>query len=554
MSFNNKSFLILAIILWRITITSGIGAQEVLLSTTEQYYDFLALQGKIERPYLNYRTLSDSVWEIDEGADHPWQQQNLGVKRNIFGDVSMRIYGPELFSSFNTEAPYGQNDGALWQGKGFNSSFTAGIRLEGYGFELTLKPQASFSQNLAFDYVPPNYSGVDYAGKADVYGYYGVSSVDAPQRFGNDPFFTYDWSDSEIRYTWKTLTIGFGSQAIWLGPAQLNPIIHSNNAASYPKLDIGLRKQRIILPRLKWYLGDIEFRAWWGYLSESDYFDNTSGNDHNLITGFTFAYGLPFLPGLSIGLNRIMLSKWDDMNYGALFTLLDPVMHYAAGRDENDQRVSVVIDYALPATGLDIYLEWGRNDYSSNIDDLVTYPFHSQVYTFGLRKSLVFTNKLQGEILVEITNLESSRDYELWWPTTFYAHHRITQGHTNSGQWLGAGIGTGGNSQYLGFKMYHQKGYAGLFIQRQNIDNDYIWFSHFDKPVSEKKADYYRIKAQISVGINNYIAIYKYLGIFNDFVYTEVFNPLYDDGGSPNDGGYTRNRNFYLSTGIKINY
>jgi hypothetical protein len=52
-------------------------SQEALKSTEEEYYDFLALQGFTERPYLNYRTLSDSAWTVDEDAGHPWQGQNL---------------------------------------------------------------------------------------------------------------------------------------------------------------------------------------------------------------------------------------------------------------------------------------------------------------------------------------------------------------------------------------------------------------------------------------------------------------------------------------------
>ncbi|MDR1902885.1 MAG: capsule assembly Wzi family protein, partial [Treponema sp.] len=316
--------------------TNGIlYSQEALKSVEEEYYDFLALQGLSERPYLNYRTLSDSVWRIDGGAEHPWQGQNLGIKRQLFPNIFMRVYGPELFMSVNTAAPYGQNDGALWQGRGFNTSLTGGVRLEGYGVELTFKPQLAFSQNAAFDYIQPAYSGADYTGKAADYGYYGVKSIDAPQRFGDEPFFTFDWGDSEVRYTWKKLTAGFGTQTVWLGPAQINPIIHSNNAPSYPKFDIGLRKQSMIMPWLGWYLGDIEARTWWGYLSESDYFDNDSSNDHNMITGFSIAYGVPFLPGLSIGFNRTMLSKWDAMNYEAIFTLMWPFMDTAAGSDEN---------------------------------------------------------------------------------------------------------------------------------------------------------------------------------------------------------------------------
>ncbi|MDR1099442.1 MAG: hypothetical protein LBL28_03070, partial [Treponema sp.] len=126
-------------------------SQEALKSTEEEYYDFLALLGLSERPYLNYRTLSDSVWTVDAEAQHPWYNQNLGIRRSLFGNTILRIYGPELFMSVNTAAPYGQNDGVLWQGKGFNASLTGGLRFEGWGLELTFKPQLAFSQNLAFE-------------------------------------------------------------------------------------------------------------------------------------------------------------------------------------------------------------------------------------------------------------------------------------------------------------------------------------------------------------------------------------------------------------------
>jgi hypothetical protein len=453
-------------------------AQESLKSIEEEYYDFLALQGLTERPYLNYRTLSDSRWSISGDLDHPWQGQNLGTKRPLFGNILMRVYGPELFMSVNTAAPYGQNDGALWQGKGVNLSLTDGVRFEGYGVEVTFKPQLSFSQNAAFDIISPNSAYTGYTDKAAKYGYYGVPSIDAPQRFGDKPFFTYDWGDSEIRYTWKTLTIGFGTQAVWLGPAQINPIIHSNNAASYPKLDIGLRRQPMTLPWLNWYIGDIETRAWWGRLSESDYFDNNSSNDHNLITGFSLAYSFPsFLRGLTIGMNRIMLTKWQTNNYDAIFTLMIPFMNTSAGSDEGDQRASVIFDYVFPQVGLDIFLEWGRNDFSPG--NPFVYPFHTEGYTFGIKKTLRFSSKLQGEILLELSKIEATPDYMLpgIWNTTFYAHHRITQGYTHKGQWIAAGIGTGGNSQFLGFKLIHKKGYEQLFFQRRNPDLDYFWFT-----------------------------------------------------------------------------
>jgi hypothetical protein len=527
-------------------------AQEALKSVEEDYYEFLAMQGLAERPALNYRTFSDSAWSIDEGASHPWQGQNLGVWHNLFGDFRMRAYGPELFMSGNTAAPYGQNDGVLWQGRGFNALLKGGVRFEGYGVELTLLPHFAFSQNVEFDYIQPAYSGPDYAGKAEKYGYYGVWGIDAPQRFGNESFFDWDAGDSEIRYTWRTLTVGFGTQAIWLGPAQLNPVIHSNNAPSYPKLDIGLRRQSMILPWLNWYIGDIEFRAWWGYLSESDWFDNDSSNDHNLITGISIAYGFPsILKGLTVGFNRIMLSKWDKMNYSSVFTLLWPFMDSSQGfgQDEEDQRASITIDYLLPVAGINVYLEWARNDFSPNFNYVVRYPFHTQGYTVGVKKYLSFSNVLKGEVLLEITGLECSQDYDrvISWYSTFYAHHLITQGHTNRGQWLGAGIGTGGNSQYLGFKLYFPKGYGNIFIQRRNPDLDYTWFIDSKKYNNVHTAER-SIRAFFDFGISGLYYIIPNLSVFGSFVFRHEHNPLNDETKTP----YRYNVN--LTTSIKYTF
>jgi len=540
----NKYFFVFPVLFLLLTVF--LPAQEALKSIEEEYYDFLALQGLTERPALNYRTLSDSKWNIDEDAEHPWHGQNLGTFYSLFGDFRLRVYGPELYMSANTAAPYGQNDGVLWQGRGFNSLFKGGVRFEGYGVELTLLPHFAFSQNAEFDYIQPNYYGENYTDKAEKYGYYGVYGIDAPQRFGDKPFFDWDFGDSEIRYTWKTLTVGFGTQTIWLGPAQLNPIIHSNNAASYPKLDIGLRRQSITVPRLNWYIGDIEFRAWWGYLSESDYFDNDNSNNHNLITGIAIAYSFPsFLKGLTIGINRIMLSKWDDMNYGAVFTLLWPFMDYSQGfgEDENDQRASVIIDYLLPLTGINIYFEWGRNDFSPDMDFVLRYPFHTEAYTFGVKKIFPFTSIIKGEILLEITKLECSQDYDrvIPWYSTFYAHHIITQGHTNRGQWLGAGIGTGGNSQYLGFKLYFPYGYGNLFIQRRNPDLDYTWY------IDRNEGN---IRAFLDIGICVTYYITPNLRLYNSFVFSDERNPL-NKSVSDTDRTSVHRYNFYFETYIK---
>ncbi|GHV89106.1 hypothetical protein AGMMS50267_14660 [Spirochaetia bacterium] len=513
-----------------------IPAQEALVSDTEQYYNFLALQGITKRPYLNYRTLSDSVWllaEDTEGntAPHPWQGNNLGTFRPLFGAMKMRIYGPELFTSFNTAAPYGQNDGALWQGKGFNTSLTGGIRFEGYGMELTFKPQLAFSQNLAFDLIPREISGANYAGKAEEYGYF-WDRVDAPQRFGDKPFLTYDWGDSEIRYTWKTLTIGFGTQAIWLGPSYLNSILHSNNAPSYPKLDIGLRRQRLTIPRVNWYLGDVEFRIWTGRLSESDYFDNDDSNDNKMFHGLSFAYAPSFLSGLTLFVNRVCIVPWEWEN-----------MKYIIPKNDNtieDQKMSFGAVYLLPGAGIEVYGELGIDDFVPDgfPEGYLRYPLHTMLYTVGLKKTLPIAQKhnIYGELIFEWNSMEMSQDYQFQWRYSPYFHNTGGgQGYTNRGQWIGAGSGTGGNSQYLEFKVYYPKGTSSLFVQRNNPDNNFLYgkavyasADRTDNGYSEMEKRYFKSwKANVIIGASTNYLLFDQLSIGGGFTYNLIINPYY---------------------------
>lgn len=502
-------------------------SQEALKSIEEEYYDFLSLMGIVERPSLNYRTLSDSVWRIKQDEDgeqiqHVWQGNNLGrtftllntesektnwylkgIKRGIF----LKAYGPEWFNSFNTAAPYGQNDGALWQGKGYNTSLTAGVRLEGYGLEITLKPQVSFSQNMEFDLVGSGVYGNEYS-------YFWKGNIDLPQRFGNKPYWTFDWGDTEIRYSWHTLTIGFGTQAIWLGPAWLNPMLGSNNSATYPKFDIGLRRQRIVIPKVNWYLGDIEGRIWLGQLSESNYFDNDSSNDKRQIAGFSAAFSPSFIPGFTIGFNKICMSRWDKFS----LKYLNPF--YSTNDQENpeDQKMSVFFNWVFPKIGFEVYGELGKDDYSASS---TSNPFHTAIYTVGFKQRIPFFEKynIYFELLGEINNFEMSHDYLVEGSVYmgFYAHGGISQGYTHKGQIIGAGSGYFGRNEFLGLRMYWKRGSAMIFYHRNSPDNNYV-YNQLTVQRNEQNKDYSELKA---MGGRN--RTYKTFGIMADFFITRSF-------------------------------
>ncbi len=460
---------------------SFLTSQEALKSTEEEYYDFLSLLGFTERPTLNYRTLSDNEWQINCNENvHPWQNNNLGTKRTLFESsnkninsflngidrsIKLKIYGPEWFNSYNTASPYGQNDGALWQGKGYNSSFTAGARLEAYGLELTFKPQLSFSQNKGFEFMKGVYGSE--------YSYFWKGNIDLVQRYGNSSFWTFDWGDTEVRWTWKTITVGAGFQLPWLGPAWLNPMLGSNNAGTYPKVDAGLRKTSIILPYLGWTLGTIEGRAWLGYLSESDYFDNDSSNDHRQLTGFSVAYSPSIFPELTFSINKISLARWDEKSVKYLNPLYDT-------NAVEDQKASFGVDLIFPKVQFEIYGELGVDDYNSRS---FANPFHTAIYTIGGKKELsvlqkiniLKRNNIRSELIFEWNNFEMSQDFQLQWKYMgYYSHGLISQGYTQRGQILGAGSGYFGTSQYIAISTYMPKGKVTLFLHYNRPDSNYL--------------------------------------------------------------------------------
>ena len=546
---------------------ASIFSQEALKSTEEEYYDFLSLQGLVERPTLGYRTLSDSEWTLTEEAktadENVWKNNSLGSKwtvyepaqktdnfftRGIDQSVKVKIYGPEWFNSYNTAAPYGQNDGALWQGKGYNTSFTAGARLEAYGLEATFKPQLSFSQNKEFDLMD---NSEYYTNKfAYIWGYKNDKGIDAPQRFGDKAFWTYDWGDTEIRYTWHNFTTGIGTQAIWLGPAWLNPLLHSNNAPSYPKFDIGLRKTSIHLPWLGWYVGDVEGRMWIGYLTESDYFDNDEDNNHNRINGFYLAYAPSFFPGLSLGITKTCLSKW--ASFEAKY--LNPFYDSNGGIGEKigeDQKMSFYADLIVPKGGIEVYGEIGLDDYLQGgwIEGLSRYPFDTLIWTLGIKKSVNISSKhnIYGEIILELSDMEQGRnkvsDNALY---SFNYHHQITQGYTNQGQYIGTYLANGGNSQTLKFNLYYPKGLLTFTVQRGNPDDTYSYINLGN--------DNQTYKGYLLTGLSNKLFITENLSFNTEVAYQKLFNSMYFVDNGSNVSGTKALQNFIISLGAKYNF
>lgn len=479
-------------------------SQVALRSNEEDYYDYLSITGRMTRPFLGYRTLSDSTWEVTENQ-HPWEHNNLGTVYNyidfnsdadnfflkgIDKSVKAKYFGPEWYNSYNTILPFGFYDGAMWQGVGYNTSLTAGLWAKAFGLTLVLKPQLSFSENRPFEYLHGVY------GKEESY-FTADSNIDLVQRYGKEPFWNFDWGDSEVRYDFYNFTVGFGTELPWIGPAVVNPMLGSNNTASYPKMDIGIRKTDINIPFINWSLGEIEARVWTGMLTESDYFDNNESNNYRMLNALSVSFAPSFIPGFSIGGNRIFLTPWkmENLKYlGRLFTLSRD--NDVTGEGE-DQKVALFLDWVLPLAGFEFYGEFGIDDFSS---DEWTNPFHTGIYTVGVKQNIPLWAAIRDKGFCSVLNLEfngfeMSQDFQLQWRYGgYYTHSQISQGYTNKGQILGAGTGWFGNSQYIGYTVYYPKGKSSLYFHRWCPNVNYI----LNKAVND-----------VATSANKYYALYE---------------------------------------------
>jgi len=114
--------------------------------------------------------------------------------------------------------------------------------------------------------------------------------------------------------------------------------------------------------------------------------------------------------------------------------------------------------WVLPHSGFEVYGEYGRDDYNTDLRDFILEPDHIGGYTIGFRK---VSRRRDGRLLAvrgEIQNLQFSQlaQGRGWAP--FYTHSGVTQGHTQLGQVLGSDAGLGGAGGVVAVESYSPRG------------------------------------------------------------------------------------------------
>ena len=457
----------------------GVSASAQTLGVGSSYEDYiraLQISGRSDVGSFTVRGfgLQNDLGSIVIDGDHPWRTE-LNAAAHDDEDWDFSSLDPELSIFSNSRFPTGQNDGAVWQGKGLTTALDFGGEARWRNLSVMVRPVITHAQNSSFELAPAA-NEFAYPWSGGIYPY----SIDLPQRFGSDSFWEFDPGQSEIRLDLGGASFGGSTSALWWGPGIRNALVMSNNAPGIPNLFLGTNEPLDIA------VGELEARWIWGNLDQSDWFDPSVANTDRFLTGIVATYSPDFFEGLSLGMTRVFYGWVPDGGspFGDYFAVFQGLRKKGLateenphGNDEHDQLLSLFSRWVLTESGLEIYAEWARNDHAWDLRDFLLEPEHSRAFTFGLQKAVdVGSNRILS-LKGEVTSLERGSTLQVRAVPVYYMHHRVAQGYTQRGQIIGAGIGPGGSVQFIGGDLYTSWGLVGTYFERQVHDNDayYQW-------------------------------------------------------------------------------
>jgi hypothetical protein len=383
---------------------------------------------------------------------------------------------------YNTDHPYGMNDGSMIAAKGYQTQLSAGVFAKLGPLSVQLRPEFVFAENK-------DYRELHQANNGDVFiaSYIGYiyNKIDLPGRFANGSYSHLNWGQSGISLTFDAVSFGLSNENLWWGPGMKSSLLMSNNAPGFKHLTLNTSKP------VNTIIGSFEAQIVAGRLDPSaapkidDPRFARKTLDWRYLSGVAITYSPRWLPNLYLGLDRSFVIKKSDLGNGFLdylpfFTGLGKSQsdNLETGIDDEDEKkrdqyASIFARWVLPQSRAEIYVQYGRNDHSWNLRDFIAEPEHSRAYIVGFRKLIGLKNPDEYiEFGVEAVQTQQSSTASIRADELWYAHYQVTSGYTNKGQVLGAGIGPSGNMQSFDVSWVHGLKKIGFVFDRIEQNND----------------------------------------------------------------------------------
>ena len=429
-------------------------------SQPENYLRYLQTMGLV--PLYPWSSRAFSPRELDYliplGRSHPWNDRFASAAGNFHG-IRYDVIRPDAEFRVNTGFAYGSNDGPIWAGRGLTSSAQAGVAVRWGPASLTLAPMVFRAENKAFFIIPNTLKGPASFANA-LFG-----DVDLPQRFGDTPYQQLDPGQSTLRIDLPIISFGASTANMGWGPGTEYPLLLGNNAAGFPHIFLGTSEPLNIL------IGKIHANFMWGELAQSafstvtgpsEFTSKTEPGRKRFTTGVVIVGEPRGITGLEIGGARFFHSIWPRSGLPrSYFTKVfqaflkhnvheveatDPRFPPPTGDDRglsDNQLIEIFARWTLPHSGFEVAGEYGREDHSADLRDLIEQPDHSRFYNIGARKVLSLDGESMTAVRFEAINAQVPSLVKNIGEGQIYLHGVLRQGHTNRGQLLGAAAGVG---------------------------------------------------------------------------------------------------------------
>jgi hypothetical protein len=376
--------------------------------------------------------------------------------------TGVRLLPVELLVVGNSAYPRDWNDGVLWGGRGLNTALTTGARVRWGPLSAAVAPVVTWQSNSDYD-TQPSVGG--RSGFANPWW----SDIDRPQRFGAESFGRIDAGQSYVRIDARGFGAGVSNENIRWGPSVRNPLLLSGTAGGFAHVFLETGRPVDI------WIGDLEMQMFWGRLEESDLFDEDPDNDQRALAGLLMAFHPRVFDGLMLGGGRLQaLTWWPELSLSDV--LLRPyrgVGDNQAGRTGDNQLITVFFRWAAAPAGLEVYGEWARDDHWEEWIGLLRNLDASQAWTLGLQR-LIRRGDNALRLSAEVTHLSDALPirFATRGVLAFYTNTSVRQGHTHRGQLLGAPVGVGSESLFIGGDYFWRAGRTSVSIERARYDDD----------------------------------------------------------------------------------
>ena len=428
-------------------------------SEAERYLRILQLAGTVPLyPWTVQGTPPEALSTIlPTSAEHPWRDRMKFDVQPASGLESGWIK-PRTDLFYNSAYPFGENDGAVWAGRGLTAVLKGGAIFRYGSLHLRLTPEVFWSQNQSFDLADNGRSGI-----GAYWDERGIHHIDKPQRFGDEDYARLGLGSSSLSIGLPGVTLGISGDGQRWGPALQHPLLLGNNAGGFPHV-FGQTTHPLNL----WVMR-LHGRYIYGWQKQSEFSPALAELGRRFVTGAVVTLLPRGLDGLEFGIARFIHSSIQEGGFrlaDALRVFTGVAYDFESGlnlRSEN-QLGSLFFRWVYPRAGVEVFGELIKEDYARDLRHIIEEPDDFMGRVFGFQKVWSQAGQRIAVVRVESVNAlvhHSERFDRLRVnnvPMPLYTHGSAMRGHTHLGQLLGSPAVYGGSGWTVGVDWYSSHG------------------------------------------------------------------------------------------------